>query len=254
MIRKIGAWTTRAGLLPGWEHLRDRAVAIGLTDVCLMLAASDDPHSRPFTAPEHTAEVCSAYRAAGIAPWLAVWARPSTAAMDAAADAVAAVASLVPIAGVHVDAEEPFLQGSTGHRAAAQQFAARMTALGLQWHVTGIVSTDMAEEGELVRLSSGGIVQAYSTRAAWLRWHVQPGLIQRHGYERWQAFGVPLSIGLAGYDQEGAGGLGAEAAMTRALAAVEQIGVETVWYWSLESIEGKAADVVRAAAQKARAA
>ena len=237
-LRRVGAWSMRAGLLdPGrWV---DVAARVGLDDVSLCgNAQTFDGPFEAFLSPAKTAAALRAYSTAGVAPHVMLWPRPETAYTQQMLAWVCELRALCPdLVSVDLDAEEQWTR-SPSRQAAGAKVAAMIRAgwpKGLPLGVNGITAA-LPKILDLVAVADEVWPQAYtSTRTGQTS---TPGDRQLAVATTWAAKLRPdqkLYMGLAAYNQEGAGGLSARDALERAAYAAAS-RVERIRYWSLQDL------------------
>lgn len=249
--RRIGAWVDRRGVGPEWRRWLDIATHVGLTDVSLVLHAQDAGKPlAPFATAAKVAEIVRAYAAAGISPHVMFWPQPRRQHAESLLGYLADVhaQSEGALVSAELDVEEQWTRSAWrlmfGGAVARQLRAGWPT--GLPMAVNGITAA-LPKFEALARLADVLIPQAYtSTRKGQ---GAEPGTRQRVVAATWRPLlraGGELAMGLAAYDQQGAGGHAAADAMRLAFnaAAAES---SRIMYWSLpELVSGPEADFVRA--------
>ncbi len=245
MIRRIGAWVDRRGLLHPEKWL-NVARGCGLTDVSLTLHAQDAGESlQPFERVGTVAKIVKGYRDAGIAPHVMLWPQPRSTHADQLLDYLGELHERCEgaLASAELDAEEQWTRSAwraLRGNAVAQQIRAGWPK-GLPLVVNGITAA-LPKILPLVKVADVLIPQAYtSTR---MGQGSTPGKRQDVVADAWRKElrpGAVLAMGLAAYSQEGAGGLSAESALKVAFdACVDEC--ERIQYWSLADMtDGTAA-------------
>ena len=240
-IKRIGAWVDRRGVGSDWRKWLEVAVNLGLTDVSLCVHAQDagKPFD-PFQPAVKVANIVKAYAAAGVRAHVMFWPQPSPTHTSAV---LAYLHQLVALAGealssAELDCEEQWTRSASRllrGKAVAAQYR-RGWPSGLPLVVNGITAA-LPKYLPLVAIADWVIPQAYtSTRKGQ---GSKPGFRQLVVLDFW-AKAAPkarMICGLAAYDQDGAGGYGAEQALLLAFdAAAEK--VDEVRYWSLAELAG----------------
>ena len=230
----------RAGLLEPAKWA-DVAAGLGLDGVSISAQAQSMSGTfAPFTTPAKCAEACRAYLAVGVTPHLMLWPRPDLGHARGLVDYVADVVALCPELGsADLDAEEQWtrspLRVGSGQRVA--HFIRQEWPEGLPLSVNGITAA-LPRILDLVRVADVLWPQAYTANKP--SQTGTPGKRQEDVFARWRAEAhdsQTINMGLAAYDQEGAGGLSADQAMARAYNAAA-IRVEAIRYWSLQELAG----------------
>ncbi len=261
----VGAWSYSAmlsgkGLAAGVKAVR----GLKLTD--LYMTVNDNTgrridgawkQRRDFHLFRPSAEIVKAiraYRDAGVRVHVMTWIMPQvsfTQEMSVLAD----LCSEGGATSLLLDAEEPWT--SSGFRgdwneAASRVFAA-LSGMSVPIGATVIPLHSVKKAGPIVRGSTYVLPQGYSTnrygpepgQSPHPRYY--PGPMQTLAVEKVKAYGLPIVMGLAAWNQDGAGGLGIKAAMRAAVTATLAQGVSQVAYWWMPTIEASRtiADVVR---------
>lgn len=244
-VSRIGAWVGRAGVLPGWERSLAVARAVGLTDVSLVAHGQDagKPFD-PFVAPSKLRAVADAYTAAGIRPHAMFYPQADAKHAEYLLKYLAAAAP--SIASAELDAEEQWTHGPhEKHGAAVARQLQAGWPKGCPIVVNGITAA-LGKIGDLVGIAETAIPQAYTSTKPGQ--NGTPGKRQSTVAALWRkaAPGARMVLGLAAYEQQGAGGLSAAEAMCRAFDAAQDAGVDEVRYWSLADLDGPARAFVAA--------
>ena len=239
-VTRVGAWSMRAGLLePGkWA---DVAAGLGLADVSITVQAQS--FNTPFetlASTDKIARACREYAAHGITPHVMLWPRPDPGNARALVAFVAELAAAAPCLGsVDLDAEEQWTRSATltkyGGQVAEQ--IRQAWPVGLPLAVNGITAA-LPRILDLVAVADVLWPQAYTSNKP--SQSSTPGDRQIKVHAIWSKHLRPeqtLNMGLAAYDQEGAGGLHAEEAMRRAFYAAAT-RVQAIRYWSLQELAG----------------
>ena len=247
----------RAGLLEPAKWA-DVAAGLGLDGVSISAQAQSMSGTfAPFVSAAKCAEACRVYLAAGVTPHLMLWPRPDLGHARALVDYVTDVFAACPdLASVDLDAEEQWtrspLRSGSGQRVA--RFIGDSWPTRLLLAVNGITAA-LPRILDLVRIAGVLWPQAYTANKP--SQTGTPGKRQEEVFARWRAEAhdsQTINMGLAAYDQEGAGGLSADQAMARAYNAAA-IRVEAIRYWSLQELAGgKDAAFVRERCAEIRAA
>lgn len=258
-IRSIGAWSFRGylsgkGLKKGIKAVQ----ALGHTDVYLTVNDNTGRYKRrggkrvwvqrkDFHLFEKAATIKAAiraYREAGITPHIMSWVMPQL-------RYIAEMGQLVDLCNdggaesLMLDVEEPWVHArGIDHKSAARDVAHALKGLDLPGGlgVTGIVYHSRKAVGPLAELADYVVPQAYSTnrygpdKDQINRPDLYPGPMQELAVKRWARYGKRIVMGLAAYDQAGAGGMGTKAAMKAALDTTLELKIDTVAYWWLLSI------------------
>ena len=228
----------RAGLYEP-SKWADVAAGLGLHDVSLSASAQDfrGPFE-PFLSPAKTAAACLEYTARGVTPHVMLWPRPEATFSRAMLAWLKDLHERCPELGsCDLDAEEQWTTHAHRERVGAE--AARILRqgwpVGLPLGVNGITIA-LPKILDLVRVADEVWPQAYSANRR--NMNTTPGKRQLVVADAWAKElrpGQRLSMGLAAFDQEGAGGLPAREALERsAYAAASR--VERIRYWSLQDL------------------
>ncbi|MBT9557372.1 MAG: hypothetical protein IV100_15135 [Myxococcales bacterium] len=240
-ITRIGAWVDRRGVGSDWRRWLNVAVAVGLTDVSLCVHGQDAGKPfEPFQTAEKVANILKAYRMAGIRGHVMLWPQPRMNHAVALLDYLGRVADLAghALTSAELDAEEQWTRSGyrvVFGRSVAEQLRAGWPS-GLPLVVNGITAA-LPKIKPLIAIADVVIPQAYtSTRKGQ---GSTPGVRQRVVLDTW-AKAAPkarLVCGLAAYDQEGAGDMSANDALSAAFnAAAER--VDEARYWQLAELAG----------------
>lgn len=230
----------RAGLLEPTKWA-DVAAGLGLDGVSLAVQAqSRSGVFATFVPPAKCADACKAFVAAGVTPHLMFWPRPEAAHARNLLDYLAAVYAACPELGsADLDAEEQWTRSPL--RYGSGQSVAHLLRTdwptGLPLAVNGITAA-LPRILDLVRIADVLWPQAYTANKP--SQTGTPGKRQEDVYTRWRTEAHDsqiINMGLAAYDQEGAGGLTADQAMARAYNAAA-IRVAVIRYWSLQELAG----------------
>lgn len=240
MVRRIGAWSTRAGMYDP-EPWAEVASKLGLTDVSVCgNAQSFLGEFDPFVSAAECAKALAVYADAGITAHLMLWPVPSTIYMSGLGEYVREVHRLFPrLASVDLDAEEQWTRHQR-REAIGGKVAQSLRAAwphGLPLAVNGITAA-LPNLLDLVAIADVLWPQAYTTTRPGQT--AQPGKRQHEVFKAWKQrarMGAVVNMGLAAYSQEGAGGHDATTALRLAFdAAAEHVG--EVRYWSLQELSG----------------
>lgn len=227
----------------------DVAAGLGLHDVSLSAAAQErrEPFE-PFLSPARTAAACREYASRGVTPHVMLWPRPEATFSRAMLAWLEDLRERCPELGsCDLDAEEQWTTHPYRERDGGE--AARILREGwpngLPLGVNGITGA-LQKILDLVRVADEVWPQAYSANKP--NMNTAPGKRQLVVADAWAKelrAGQRLSMGLAAFDQEGAGGLPALEALERsAYAAASR--VERIRYWSLQDLQaGQDARFVR---------
>lgn len=230
----------RAGVLEP-SKWADVAAGLGLDGVSLAVQAqSRSGVFAAFTSPAACAAACRAYVAAGVTPHLMFWPRPEAGHARQLLNYLSEVYASVPELGsADLDAEEQWTRSPL--RYGSGQSVAHLLRTdwpsGLPLAVNGITAA-LPRILDLVRVADVLWPQAYTANKP--SQTGTPGARQEAVYTRWREQAhdsQTINMGLAAYDQEGAGGLSHDAAMVRAYNAAS-IRVEAIRYWSLQELAG----------------
>ena len=240
-VNRIGAWVDRRGVGSEWRKWLGVASELGLTDVSLCVHGQDagKPFA-PFQPAAKVAEICRAYAAAGIRAHIMFWPQPRASHANAVLSYLQAVADIAgsALTSAELDVEEQWTRSAyrlVFGSSVAKLYRTRWPS-GLPLVVNGITAALPKFLG-LVAVADWLIPQAYtSTRKGQ---GSTPGARQKVVLEAWGKLApkARMICGLAAYDQEGAGGLSAENALSLAFEAAAS-RVDEVRYWSLAELAG----------------
>ena len=240
-VTRIGAWVDRRGVGSDWRRWLEVAVKIGLTDVSLCVHAQDA--GKPFEAfvpAVKLANIVKAYSAAGVRAHLMFWPQPRAAHANILLDYLHDVREIAgnALTSAELDVEEQWTRSAyrlVFGASVAKLYRERWPS-GLPLVVNGITAA-LPKYLPLVAIADWVIPQAYtSTRKGQ---GSTPGARQKVVLEAWGKLApkARMICGLAAYDQEGAGGLSAENALSLAFEAAAS-RVDEVRYWSLAELAG----------------
>lgn len=240
-VTRIGAWVDRRGVGSDWRKWLELAVNLGLTDVSLCVHAQDagKPFD-PFQPAVKVANIVKAYAAAGVRAHIMFWPQPRLQHANALLDYLHDVADIAgpALTSAELDCEEQLTRSPyrlVFGASVAQLYRNRWPS-GLPLVINAITAA-LPKLKPWVSIADWVIPQAYtSTRKGQ---GSTPGERQRVVLDTWvkAAPKARLICGLAAYDQEGAGGLSADDALTRAFEAAAE-RVDEVRYWSLAELAG----------------
>lgn len=237
---EVSAWTGFAAITYPETAIR-LAQRAGVTRLALFVNSEPEPGRAFYTYDRGAiARACAKFRAAGLDVTIVTWVTPRP-------DWIAGMATVGQIATendadeIEFDVEEEMTQGlkdasdatiaDTWRRIFEQ---ARSTFRG-SVVVDHIVFTDLRIVGPAIALADASIPQAYATKKnAGTR---PPGELERIAVDRFRPFRKPLIMGVAGWNQEGAYGMGYLDAMRTSLTTATSLGIRRVRVWRLEQID-----------------
>lgn len=238
-VKRIGAWAMRAAIFDPKSALAS-AQRAGLTDVSLCAHAQDESWFEPFVSPVKAAEACRVLADGGVRPHLMFWPRPQLAHTNEVLDYIEAAYRNAPCLGsVDLDAEEQWTKSATRVTKGAEVAALYRSRWpkGLPLAVNGITAA-LPKIIDLVAVADVVWPQAYTANKTGQTG--TPGKRQADVAAAWREKIGPntkLCMGLAAYEQDGAGGLTAAEAMRRAFDAAAQ-ETDEIRYWSLGNVDG----------------
>lgn len=248
LVTRIGAWAMRSAVLSPADDLK-LAVAIGLTDISLCVHGADPGKPfKPFVSPAQFARIAQMCLAVGITPHAMFWPQPRAAhAANVLAYLHDTLRAGAPLGSADLDAEGPWCKSphlAKHGKAIAAQYRAGWP-VGLPLVVNAITrelddpKTAAPWDGplkELVAVADVVIPQAYTSTVPGQT--STPGQRQTQVIVAWReaAPHARMILGIAAYGQEGAGGLTAKEALTRAWDAGEAGGVTEVRCWDLSAL------------------
>lgn len=238
-VKRIGAWAMRAAIFDPKSALAS-AQRAGLTDVSLCAHAQDEQGFEPFVSALKAAEACRILADGGVRPHLMFWPRPQVAHTNAVLDYIDVAYRNAPSLGsVDLDAEEQWTKSATRVTKGAEVAALYRSRWpkGLPLAVNGITGA-LPKILDLVAVADVVWPQAYTANKTGQTG--TPGKRQTDVAAAWRekiGSSTKLCMGLAAYEQEGAGGLMAAEAMRRAFDAAAQ-ETDEIRYWSLGNVDG----------------
>lgn len=240
MRPEVGAWSG----LEAWTHV-DATIALakarGVDRLCLFVNQEPGPGEAFNT--YHRATLIAAaqrFRRAGFKLTIVSWMTPRP-------DWIAGAVELGQLASdcgadeLEFDLEEDWTAQRDDPSAAVEARTAALLANARQrfrGRVGGtfIVYTDLGVLGFFLKRADFGVPQAYATQKN--AGKLPPGRLEAAAVERFRDFRVPLIMGVAGWNQAGAGGKANYLdALRDSLDAVKRLGVRRVRVWRLELID-----------------
>ncbi len=271
MIQRIGAWSDRTALSRPEEYAA-RAEDLGLTDVSLFVTSLRDRAFKLIRSVATVERAVRAFQRRGIAVHLSTWVRPHRAYLTPLAATLAPLCQDLGVVTLDLDTESAWRSKGRAHKAMADFLFDGLSNRGLTIPV-GVNDYASLQRCTRPLLDRADIArpQLYSVEyvrhgkvgsdgRAWttpesVYW---PGRTQRYGMAMrlWGSYlgARQFVAGLAAYHQAWRRypEMSAEDAMRMCFDSAQDLGAEAVWYWSLQSMTGEVARIIRALARDVR--